>query len=87
MSGLAAHPQTEWLGLLEPERDGVSLVRPPWRFGGSRPDRSGEAPRVGQHTREIAAEVYDDARIEELIAAGVLFADSGLIQQRNGQWR
>jgi len=76
MSGLAAHPQTEWLGLLEPERDGVSLVRPPWRFGGARPDRSGRAPRVGQHTREIAAEVYDDMRIEELIAAGVLFADS-----------
>jgi hypothetical protein len=31
---------------------------------------------VGQHTREVAAEVYDDARIEELITAGVLFADS-----------
>jgi crotonobetainyl-CoA:carnitine CoA-transferase CaiB-like acyl-CoA transferase len=76
MSGLADHPQTEWLGLLEPERDGVRLVRPPWRFDGARPDRAGRAPRVGQHTREIAAEVYDGARIEELIAAGVLFADS-----------
>lgn len=76
MSGLAAHPQTEWLGLLEPERDGFSVVRPPWRFGGSRPDRGGEAPRVGQHTRRIAAEVYDEAHIEELIAAGVLFADA-----------
>ena len=75
MSGLAAHPQTEWLGLLEPERDGFSVVRPPWRFGGSRPDRGGEAPRVGQHTRQIAAEVYDEAHIEELIAAGALFAD------------
>lgn len=76
MSGLAAHPQTEWLGLLEPERDGVRLARPPWRFDGARPDRPGQAPRVGQHTREVAAEVYDDARIEELITAGVLFADS-----------
>ena len=76
MSDLAAHPQTEWLGLLEPERDGLSLVRPPWQFGGVRPDRAGQAPRVGQHTREIAAEVYDGARIEDLIVAGVLFADS-----------
>lgn len=76
MSGLADHPQTEWLGLLEPERNGVRLVRPPWRFGGERPDRAGDAPRVGQHTREIAAEVYDKARIEDLIAAGVLYAGS-----------
>jgi crotonobetainyl-CoA:carnitine CoA-transferase CaiB-like acyl-CoA transferase len=76
MSGLAAHPQTEWLGLMEPERDGLSLVRPPWQFGGERPDRAGQAPRVGQHTREIAAEVYDSARVEALIAAGVLFADA-----------
>jgi crotonobetainyl-CoA:carnitine CoA-transferase CaiB-like acyl-CoA transferase len=76
MSGLVAHPQTEWLGLLEPERHGVSLLRAPWRFGGSRPDRgSGEAPRVGEHTREIAAEVYGDDRVAELIASGVLFTD------------
>jgi crotonobetainyl-CoA:carnitine CoA-transferase CaiB-like acyl-CoA transferase len=76
MSGVAGHPQTQWLGLMEPERDGLSLVRPPWRFGGSRPDRHGTTPRVGQHTREIAAEVYDDARIEELLAADVLFTES-----------
>ncbi len=76
MSGVAAHPQTEWLGLLEPERDGLSVVRPPWRFGGERPDRPGRAPRVGQHTREIAAEVYDGARVDALIEAGVLFADT-----------
>ncbi len=73
---MAAHPQTEWLGLLEPERDGLSVVRPPWRFGGERPDRPGRAPRVGQHTREIAAEVYDGARVDALIEAGVLFADT-----------
>ncbi|MFF1733057.1 CaiB/BaiF CoA transferase family protein [Streptomyces sp. NPDC058247] len=70
------HPQTEWLDLIEPEDNGVSLLRPPWRFAGTRPDRGGVAPRVGQHTREIAAEVYDDTRIDELIAAGVLFSDS-----------
>jgi crotonobetainyl-CoA:carnitine CoA-transferase CaiB-like acyl-CoA transferase len=76
MSGLADHPQTEWLGLLEPECDGVRMVRPPWRFDGARPDRAGRAPRVGQHTRKVAAELYDGARIEELIAAGVLFTGS-----------
>lgn len=76
MSGLRSHPQTGWLGLMEPERDGLSLVRPPWRFGGARPGRPGQAPRVGEHSRQIAAEVYDSARIEELIAAGILFADS-----------
>jgi crotonobetainyl-CoA:carnitine CoA-transferase CaiB-like acyl-CoA transferase len=75
MSGYAAHPQVNWLHLLEPERNGLSLLRPPWRFGGARPERTGVTPKVGQHTREIAAEVYDQSRIAELLAAGVLFAD------------
>ncbi len=39
------------------------------------PDRAGQAPRVGQDTHEIAAEVYDGARVEALIVAGALFAD------------
>ncbi len=77
MSGYAAHPQVEWLDLIErPSGDGIPLVRPPWRFGGDRPDRGGAAPRVGQHTREIAAEVYDEAHIDDLLTAGVLYADS-----------
>jgi crotonobetainyl-CoA:carnitine CoA-transferase CaiB-like acyl-CoA transferase len=75
MSGYAAHPQVNWLHLLEREHNGLSLLRPPWRFGGARPERTGVAPKVGQHTREIAAEVYDQSRIAELLAAGVLFAD------------
>ena len=73
MSGYRAHPQTEWLELLEPERNGVSLVRPPWRFDGSRPQRSGVAPRVGEHTREIAHEVYDESRVEALVDDGILY--------------
>ncbi|MGV9790530.1 CaiB/BaiF CoA transferase family protein [Streptomyces sp. NPDC003435] len=75
VSGYINHPQTEWLELVEPETNGVSLLRPPWRFDGTRPDRGGVAPRVGQHTREIAGEVYDDSRVDELLAAGVLFTD------------
>ncbi|MGW4349704.1 CaiB/BaiF CoA transferase family protein [Streptomyces sp. NPDC004690] len=76
MSGVMSHPQTRWLELFEPENNGVSLLRPPWRFAGTRPDRGGVAPRVGQHTREIAGEVYDGTRVEALLSAGVLFADA-----------
>ncbi|MCZ4498363.1 MAG: putative acyl-CoA transferase/carnitine dehydratase [Marmoricola sp.] len=68
-------PQVDWLELVEPEKNGVSLVRPPWRFDGTRPERETHAPKVGEHTREIAAEVYDSARVEELIGTGVLFTD------------
>lgn len=75
MGGFVSDPQTEWLNLVEPERNGVSLVRPPWRFGGARPERSPSPPRVGQDSRDVAAEVYDAARIDELVAAGVLFTD------------
>jgi crotonobetainyl-CoA:carnitine CoA-transferase CaiB-like acyl-CoA transferase len=73
MSGYRTHPQTQWLEIMEPERDGVSLVRPPWRFNGVRPARAGVAPKVGEHTRELAAEVYGDGRIDALVADGVLY--------------
>jgi crotonobetainyl-CoA:carnitine CoA-transferase CaiB-like acyl-CoA transferase len=75
MGDFIDHPQTEWLHLVEPEHQGVALVRPPWRFGGARPERSGPAPRVGQDTRAIAAEVCDSERIEEMLSSGALFAD------------
>ncbi|MFA3877809.1 CaiB/BaiF CoA transferase family protein [Streptomyces sp. MMCC 100] len=75
VSGVLDHPQTRWLELYEPGADGVALLRPPWRFDGTRPGRGDPAPRVGRHTREIAGEVYDAARVEELLAAGVLFAE------------
>jgi crotonobetainyl-CoA:carnitine CoA-transferase CaiB-like acyl-CoA transferase len=48
---------------------------PPWRFDGVRPQRAGAPPRVGQDSRAIAAEVYDEARIDELVAASVLYVD------------
>ena len=74
MGGYLSHPQTEWLDIAEPERDGLALIRPPWRFGGHRPGRDFQTPRVGQHSREIAAEVYASGRIDELVEAGVLFS-------------
>lgn len=79
MSGYRNHPQTEWLEIIEPPVDGVSLVRPPWRFDGQRPERGGVTPRIGSDTRAIAAEVYDNARIDALIEQGVLFADEPTI--------
>lgn len=68
------HPQTKWLAMTEPEEDGLALVRPPWRFDGSRPRRTGATPKVGEHTREIAGEVLEARRIDELVSAGVLFS-------------
>lgn len=72
MSELAEHPQTKWLKLLEPERDGKLLVRPPMRFQGERPTRAFDAPEVGQHSRELAAEFCGPEEADRLIADGVL---------------
>jgi crotonobetainyl-CoA:carnitine CoA-transferase CaiB-like acyl-CoA transferase len=72
MDEFVHHPQIEWLELLEPERGGLSLLRAPWRFDGSRPDRPAGAPRVGEHTREVVGEVYAAGRIDELLSDGVL---------------
>lgn len=74
MSGYLEHPQVQQLQMVEPEREGLSLVRPPWRFGGKRPMRSQHTPKVGEDTRALAAEVLDEDRIHALIDRGVLFA-------------
>jgi crotonobetainyl-CoA:carnitine CoA-transferase CaiB-like acyl-CoA transferase len=70
------HEQTDHLQLMQPEKDGLALVGPPWRFDGERPLRASSAPRVGQDTRDIAGEVYDEASVDRLIEQGVLYADS-----------
>lgn len=74
-SGFLDHPQVAWLELAEPEVDNLRLIRPPWRFGGVRPPRGASTARVGEHTREVAAEVCDPTEIDRLIAAQVLYAD------------
>ncbi|MEV6362299.1 CaiB/BaiF CoA transferase family protein [Nocardia asteroides] len=76
MTGYVDHEQVEWLGMVEPQDDGLALLRPPWRFGGERPDRAGAAPRVGSDTRAVAGEVYSADQVDELVAAGVLSVDS-----------
>lgn len=77
ISQLRTDPQMQWLDLYEPERNGVTQVRPPWRFDGVRPARDVPAPKVGQHSRELAAEVYGAAQIDHLIDEGILFAAVG----------
>ena len=73
MMELASHPQTDWLQMLEPERDGNVLVRPPWRFEGKRPERGFETPYIGEHSREVALEVLPAGEVERLIGAGVIY--------------
>ena len=72
MKEVAEHPQTQWLELIEPQKDGNTLVRPPWRFDGERPARPTLAPRIGEHSTEIAAEVCSEKAIAQLIASGVI---------------
>lgn len=75
VSGYLANEQVEHLGVVDWEDDGLALVRPPWMFGGVRPDRRGRAPRVGADTAEIAAEVLSPDQLESFLVSGVLFAD------------
>lgn len=69
------HEQVRHLKMVEPQPDGLALMRPPWLFDGERPDRTGTAPRVGADTVDVAREVLDDEQIEKLLASGVIFAD------------
>lgn len=78
MQELADHPQTEWLGLLEPERNGNYLVRPPMRFFGERPTRDFDAPLIGQHSRDVALEALSAEAVERLLAEGVIFQANGI---------
>lgn len=72
MEDLATHPQTEWLQMLEPERNGKTLVRGPWRFNGERPHRNFTTPEVGEHSREVAAEFCTPEDLDVLITDGVI---------------
>lgn len=69
---VVTHEQTQWLKLIEPAREGMTLVGAPWRFAGERPSRAFRAPHVGEHSREIARGVLSEAEIDRLIAQGVL---------------
>lgn len=76
MEDLATHPQTEWLHLMEPNRDSMALVRGPWRFHGERPRRNFAAPELGEHSRELAAEFLSPSELQCLIDDGVIIQHS-----------
>ncbi len=69
---LPDHPQMQWLDMYEEPRDGVRLVRLPWRFSGVRPHRPERAPDLGEHSREVALQVLTPPDVDRLIADGVL---------------
>jgi formyl-CoA transferase len=71
---VAAHPQTEWLGMMDESDNGRALVRAPWRFDGTRPTRDHHAPHVGEHTREVLADLLGAAAAAALIGAGAAVA-------------
>ncbi|QKT09303.1 CoA transferase [Gordonia sp. X0973] len=77
MSDFVENEQVDHLKLLEPERDGLQLIRPPWRFDGERPHRSQHTPRVGEDSLAVATEALPAERVDELVAAGVIFVDPG----------
>ena len=71
---VVAHPQTQWLQLLQDAPDAATtLVRAPWRLNGERPARGAKVPEVGEHTRELALEILPPDDVEVLISKGVLF--------------
>jgi formyl-CoA transferase len=69
---VAAHPQTQWLQLFSYPRKGRALVQPPWRFDGGRPERSDNAPEVGEHTMEVLASVRTAEQLRALAASGTI---------------
>lgn len=70
MHEVARHPQTQWLDLLGPRVGDLPMVRSPWRFDGERPQRSGHAALVGEHTREVLREFCSERELEALAATG-----------------
>jgi crotonobetainyl-CoA:carnitine CoA-transferase CaiB-like acyl-CoA transferase len=60
-----------------PDGRKASIPALPLEIGGQRLTLRRDIPQVGEHTREIAAELgYDAATIDRLVVAGVLTTDN-----------
>lgn len=64
------------------ELDGVPLVRLPWLVDGAPVLPERPAPRLGEHTMEVLAELgFDPAEREELLRAGVVAAAEPIVRE------
>ncbi len=78
LADVVADPQAEALGIFAPVRDPAHgfdfrTVATPFRIAGADVAVRGPAPDVGQHSREVLAELgYTAQEIDELDAAGVI---------------
>lgn len=66
------HPQAQWLDMFGTTPEGQTLVRPPWRFDGKRPERNEAAPRIGADTRKVLSAFIDEAELDRLAKLGVI---------------
>jgi formyl-CoA transferase len=71
MREIFAHPQAKQLELFGETPDHRTLIRPPWRFDGQRPERNQAAPRIGADTRAVLSELLGDGELGRLESAGV----------------
>jgi formyl-CoA transferase len=79
MRQLAEHPQTQWLQMFDRSENSKVLLRLPWKLDGARPRRPGHVPAIGEHTRQVLAEVLSEGEIDELAAGNTIFAPAAVI--------
>jgi crotonobetainyl-CoA:carnitine CoA-transferase CaiB-like acyl-CoA transferase len=72
VGALAHHEQTRALELLQ-ELGSRAAVRPPLAYDGDRTTWPAPPPELGEHTRDVLAEIgYDDDAVDALVAAGAI---------------
>lgn len=72
MQEIFVHPQASQLEMFGETPDHRTLVRPPWRFDGERPERDRPAPRIGADTRKVLGAVVGETELARLEERGVV---------------